>query len=253
MSEFILSVANERIWNFYKKYPTLTFEAANLLFIDFMDKIIPDANTGLNTSLAEQLVETMKVLQLQITNVSDNLSHIKTDNINNLTLKLSEFKRDYMDDIKMILSNNVADKIAPLLKEQNSMMIDKTHLLINDIMPKNNESLSKQINESIKSLHYSITEDTNKFLSSSINPRTLQDFVSSLEQKFTQSEQRLESNIREIKTTNDTIREISTAHQQTSVSLNATVNDMLKKMEKMNFYFFGCFTLNSKLKAIKKL
>ena len=231
MSEFILSVANERIWNFYKKYPTLTFEAANLLFIDFMDKIIPDASTGLNTSLAEQLVETMKVLQLQINNVSDNLSHIKTDNINNLTLKLSEFKRDYMDDIKMILSNNVADKIAPLLKEQNSMMIDKTHLLINDIMPKNNESLSKQINESIKSLHYSITEDTNKFLSSSINPRTLQDFVSSLEQKFTQSEQRLETNIREIKTTNDTIREISTAHQQTSVSLNATVNDMLKKME----------------------
>ena len=231
MSEFILSVANERIWNFYKKYPTLTFESVNLLFIDFMDKIIPDASTGLNTSLAEQLVENMKTIQAQINNVSDNLSHIKTDNINNLTLKLSEFKRDYMDDIKMILSNNVADKIAPLLKEQNSMMIDKTHLLINDIMPKNNESLSKQINESIKSLHYSITEDTNKFLSSSINPRTLQEFVSSLEQKFTQSEQRLETNIREIKTTNDTIREISTAHQQTSVSLNATVNDMLKKME----------------------
>jgi hypothetical protein len=230
-SQFTLSVANEKIWNFYKKNPTLTFEAANLLFIDFMDKIIPDATTGLNTSLAEQLVENMKTIQAQINGVSDNLSHIKTENISTLTLKLSEFKRDYMDDIKMILANNVADKIAPLLKEQNSTMLDKTHLLINDIMPKNNESLSKQINEAIRTLHYSITEDTNKFLSSSINPRTLQDFVSSLEQKFSQSEQRLESNIREIKTTNDTIREISTAHQQTSVSLNATVNDMLKKME----------------------
>ena len=230
-SKFTLSVANEKIWNFYKKNPTLTFEATNLLFIDFMDKIIPDANTGLNTSLAEQLVESMKTIQSQINNVSDNLSHMRAETISNLALKLSEFKKEYIEDIKMILSNNVADKIAPLLKDQNLMMVDKTHILMNDIIPKNNEALKIQINEAIKGLHYSITEDTNKFLSSSINPRTLQDFITNLEQKFSQSEQRLETNIREIKTTNDKIREISTAHQQTSVSLNATVNDMLKKME----------------------
>jgi len=231
MSKFTLSVANEKIWSFYKKYPALTFEAANLLFIDFMDKIIPDSNTGLNTSLAEQLVESMKAIQSQINNVSDNLSTMRNETISSFTSRLAEFKKDYMEDIKMILTNNVADKIAPLLKEQNSMMLDKTHLLINDIMPKNNDALTRQINEAIKSLHSSITDDTNKFLSSSFNPRTLQDFISNLEQKFIQSEQRLENNIKEIKSTNDTIREISTTHQQTSVSLNSTVNDMLKKME----------------------
>jgi hypothetical protein len=227
----MLSVANEKIWNFYKKNSTLTFETTNLLFIDFMEKIIPDENTGLTTTFAEQLVESMKTIQSQIAGVADNLSHIRNDTISNITTKLSDFKKDYIDDIKMVLTNNVADKIAPLLREQNSMMLDKTHLLINEIMPKNNEYLSKQINESIKSLHSSITDDTNKFLSSSINPRTLQDFISGLEQKFIQSEQRLEINIRDIKTTNDKIREISTAHQQTSVSLNSTVNEMLKKME----------------------
>jgi hypothetical protein len=230
-SQYTLSVANEKIWNFYKKYPSLSFEAANLLFIDFMEKIIPDTKNGLTTSLAEQLVDQMKHIQNQMISVTDNISHIRNENLNHITLKLSEFKKDYMEDIKMILTNNVADKIAPLLKEQNSIMIDKTNILINDILPKNNETLSKQMNESIKTLHYSITEDTNKFLSSSINPRTLQDFISNLEQKFTQSEQRIETNIREIKITNDNIREISTAHQQTSLSLNATVNDMLKKME----------------------
>jgi len=137
-SKFTLSVANEKIWNFYKKNPTLTFEATNLLFIDFMDKIIPDANTGLNTSLAEQLVESMKTIQSQINNVSDNLSHMRAETISNLALKLSEFKKEYIEDIKMILSNNVADKIAPLLKDQNLMMVDKTHILMNDIIPKNN-------------------------------------------------------------------------------------------------------------------
>jgi hypothetical protein len=226
-----MKVANEKIWNFYKTYPSLSFEAANLLFIDFMEKIIPDTKNGLTTSLAEQLVEQMKHLQSQMVTVTDNITLFRNENINNISVKLSEFKREYMEDIKMILTSNVSDKIAPLLKEQNSILIDKTQIFMNDILPKNNENLSKQMNESIKSLHYSITEDTNKFLSSSINPRTLQDFISNLEQKFTQSEQRIETNIREIKITNDNIREISTAHQQTSISLNATVNDMLKKME----------------------
>jgi hypothetical protein len=231
MTKFMLSVDNEKIWNFYKKYPSLTFESANLLFIDFMNKIFPDDNTSLNTSLAEQLVESMKVMQTQINNVSDNISLLRDDNVNNISQKLSEFKKEYMEDIKLILTNNVSEKIAPLLKEQNSTILDKTQLFINETIPKNNDSLKTQISDSIKGLHHSITEDTNKFLSSSINPRTLQDFITNLEQKFSQSEQRLETNIREIKTTNDKIREISTAHQQTSVSLNATVVDMLKKME----------------------
>lgn len=230
-SQYILSIDNEKIWNFYKKYPSLSFETTNLLFIDFMEKIIPDTKNGLNTSLAEQMVEQMKNMQSQMITVTDNLSIIRNENANHISSKLYEFKKEYMNDINNIVSNNVSEKIAPLLKEQNSIMIDKTHLLINDIIPKNNEILSKQMSESIKSLHYSITEDTNKFLSSSINPRTLQDFISNLEQKFTQSEQRIETNIRDIKNTNDSIREISTSHQQTSVSLNATVNEMLKKME----------------------
>lgn len=230
-TQHTLSVDNEKIWTFYKTYSSLSFEAANLLFIDLLEKIIPDTKNCVSTTLAEQLVEQMKHIQTQMNNVTDNLSQLRTENVNHLALKLSEFKKDYIDDIKMIITNNVSDKIAPLLKEQNSIMIDKTHILINDILPKNNEHISNQLKESIKSLHYSITEDTNKFLSSSINPRTLQDFISNLEQKFTQSEQRIESNIRDIKTTNDNIREISTAHQQTSISLNATVNDMLKKME----------------------
>lgn len=230
-SKYFLSVNNEKIWSFYNSYPSLSFETANLLFIDFMEKIIPDTKNGLNTSLAEKLVENMKLIQSQMSLFSNNLSHFHNENINSLTNKLSDFKKDYLDDIKMIFANNVSDKIAPLLKEQNSIMIDKTHILFNDIIPKNNDYLSKQLSDSIKSLHSSITEDTNKFLSSSINPRTLQDFIHNLEQKFTISEQRIEANIKDIKSTNDNIREITNANHQTSISLNTTVNDMLRKMD----------------------
>uniref|UniRef100_A0A6C0BWR9 Uncharacterized protein n=1 Tax=viral metagenome TaxID=1070528 RepID=A0A6C0BWR9_9ZZZZ len=231
MPKFTLSVDNEKIWNFYKQNPSLNFESVNLMFIDLMKQLIPDSSTGLTSSLAEQLIENMKTMQSQLNGVTENISSLRNDNLAHLTLKLSEFKKDYLDDVKMILSNNVSDKIAPLLREQNEMALNKTQLLINDFIPKNNEVLSTQLNDIMLKLHTSITEDTNKFLTSSINSKTLNDFVVNLETKFNQSEQRIEHNINEIKMTSDRIKEITTANQQTSLSLGSTISDMLKKME----------------------
>lgn len=231
MPKFTLSVDNEQIWTFYKNNPSLNFETVNLIFIDLMKQLIPDSTTGFTSSLAEQLVENMKAMQSQLNGVTESISSLRNDNLTSLTLKLAEFKKDYLDDVKMILSSNVSDKIAPLLREQNEMVLNKTHLLINDFIPKNNDALSKQLNDVMKTLHLSITEDTNKFLSSSINSKTLQDFVINLETKFNQSEQRIEHNINEIKATSERIKEITTANQQTSLSLGSTISDMLKKME----------------------
>ena len=230
-SNFSLSLSNEKVFNFYNKYKTLSFENINLMFVDFLEKIIPINNNCINAPIAEQLAHNIKQIQSQITSISDNISLIHNEQSKNISLKLSEFKKEYIDDIKMILTNNVSEKISPLLKDYNAVMMDKTQLLMNEVLPKNNEHLSKQMNESIKSLHYSITEDTNKFLSSSINPRTLNEFISNLEQKFIQSEQRIENHIRDIKNNHDLIREISTSNQQTSISLNTNIQDILKKME----------------------
>ena len=231
MPKFMLSVDNEKIWRFYKENTSLNFETVNLMFIDLMEQIIPSTATGLTITLAEQLVENMKTMQSQLNSVTENISSLRNDNLAQLTLKLAEFKKDYVDDVKMILSNNVSDKIAPLLREQNEIALSKTQLLINDFIPKNNELLSRQLNDVMKTLHTSITEDTNKFLSSSINSKTLNDFVTNLESKFNQSEQRIEHNINDIKTTSERIKEITTANQQTSLSLGSTISDMLKKME----------------------
>lgn len=247
MSQFAITIDNQNIWKFFKEeHPSLSPENTMLTFIDIMNKLSQDVNSSFNNTLAAQLVESMKQLQSQVSVVSDNVSRIQTDTLTNFSLKLSEFKKDYIEDVKMILTNNVSEKIAPLLKEQNTIMLDKTYILINDIIPKNNESLSKQIGDSIKILHSSISEDTNRFLSSSINQKTLDDFILGLDNKFAQtlltsqtfynsSEQRLNQSLREIKNSTDSnfnsIKEISTSNQQLATSLNTNVSDMLKKMD----------------------
>ena len=246
-SQYALTVDNKTIWKFFKEeHPSLDLETSVLMFIDIMNKLSQDVNTSLNNTLAQQLVDSMKQLQSQVSVVSDSVTRMQTDTLTGLSLKLSEFKKDYIEDVKMILTNNVSDKIAPLMREQNAMMIDKTHLLINELIPKNNETLSKQMNESIKLLNSSISEETNKFLSSSVTQKSLEEFITKVDTKFSSalsssmvhyssSEQRLDTSIRDIKGSTEnnfnSIKEMATSNQQITSALNNNVSDLLKKME----------------------
>ena len=246
-SQYALTVDNKTIWKFFKEeHPSLDLETSVLMFIDIMNKLSQDVNTSLNNTLAQQLVDSMKQLQSQVSVVSDSVTRMQTDTLTSLSLKLAEFKKDYIEDVKMILTNNVSDKIAPLMREQNAMMIDKTHLLINELIPKNNETLSKQMNESIKLLNSSISEETNKFLSSSVTQKSLEEFITKVDTKFSSalsssmvhyssSEQRLDTSIRDIKGSTEnnfnSIKEMATSNQQITSALNNNVSDLLKKME----------------------
>jgi len=315
-TQYALTCNNEKLWKFYNAHPSLNFETTNLLFMDVLEKFLQDANTSLSTNITAQLVEQIQRLQLQVVSITDNLSRTQNETAMNFNYKLSEFKKEYIEEVKVILTNNVAEKVAPLLKEQNAMMLDKTHLLINTLIPKNqdeasakqindsmkslessffdfkreyiddmkmiltnnvaeevaplmkeqnaimldkthllinelipknhDEALIKQINESMKELYSSISEDTNKLLTSSINQQTFTDFISSIDNKFSNAlqssqslfgstEQRLDSSIREIKTSTETqinyLKELSSSNQTITSSLNNSVSDLLKKME----------------------
>ena len=243
-TEFCLSTNNEKVYKFFKeRHPGLNFEEFVLLFIDLVEKLTENVSASLNSNMFMSLVDNVKQLQTQV----DNISRLQTDNNSHLALKLSEFKREYIEDVKLILSNNVSDKIAPLIREQNGILVDKTNLLLNDILPKSNDQLSKQLSISIKDMQKTIVDDTHKFLSnSSISPQSLQEFVNNLDSKlsssllssqalYTAAEKRLDTSIREIKASSDAnlgvIKELSSSNQQISSSLTSSVSEMLKKME----------------------
>jgi hypothetical protein len=316
-SQYALTINNEKLWKFYKAHPNLNFETTNLLFMDVLEKFLQDANSSLTTSITSQLVDQIKNLQSQISLMTENHSRMQNETAMNFNYKLSEFKKDYMDEVKVILTNNVSEKVAPLLKEQNSIMLDKTHLLINSLIPKTNDDFTsvkqindsmktlqssfvdfkrdyiddvkmiltnnvaekvapllkeqhaimldkthllinelvpknkdddvvKHMNESFKSLYSSISDDTNKLLSSSITQKTFDDFILSVDNKFSSvlqtsqnlfgsTEQRLDTSIREIKSSTEAqlncLRELSSSNQSITSSLNNSVSELLKKME----------------------
>lgn len=247
MENYSITINNERIWKFYNDHPSLDIESTNIIFIDIMSKLLHDTSTSSSTNSILQVVEHIKNIQSQIKTINDNFSRMQDDTSKEFSYKLSEFKKEYIEDLKVILTNNVAEKVAPLIKEQNTIVLDKTHLLINDILSKNkDENVIKHINETMNSLNYSIQEETNKLMNSSINKKTFDDFISNIESKFTSTlqnsqsifsstEQRLDTSIRDIKLSTENqlnyLKDMSTSSHQTNSLLNQNVSELLKKME----------------------
>jgi len=246
-SNYEMSISNEKIWLFYNKTcPNLDFEASVLMFIDIMAQLNENMNKSLDNSLAKQLLDTMTQLKTDVSKVSSDVQKIQKDTYTNFNVKFMEFKNQYIEDIKMILTTNVSDKIAPLLKEQNTMLLDKTHLLINELIPQNNKSLTTEISGAINNLHQTITTDTSRFLKSAINKDTLNGFILQINEKFDKTlstnqsfssatEARLDTSIRDIKFSTETnlnlIKDLSTSTKEITSSLDTNVSSLLKKME----------------------
>jgi hypothetical protein len=237
--DYILSVKNKDVWEFYDKNKHLNFEDMNIILIRILQQLMESTNPSLNTNIASQLIENFKTLQNQVSGVTEMFSKTQSDMNTNFSLKFMEFKKDYMEDMKMILSNNASDKVAPIIKEYNDSLLDKTRIMINDIIPRNQQNLSRDIENSIQSLHSSINQDTNTLLRSTINKETLTEFITSIEEKFsktilnsqtifntliTSSENRIESRLSEIK-------DISKSNNSSQTVLQNNINELLKKME----------------------
>jgi hypothetical protein len=237
--EYTLTINNKSVWEFYNNHKNIQFEDMNVLFIQILEKMFQDTNPSMNSSMVLQILDNMKSLQSQVATITDSFSKTQSD-INTLfTMKFIEFKRDYMEDLKMILSNNTNEKVAPIIKEYNDTLLDKTRIMISEIIPKNQESLSKEIESSIKNLHTSISQDTNTFMKTSVNKDTLDAFISTIENKFsttlvnsqsmfnaiiTSTEHRLENRLSEIK-------DISSTNSATQSQLHSNMGDILRKME----------------------
>ena len=234
-----LTINNKRIFDFYDEHKNLNFENMNLILVEILENLLKNTNPTLDMNVAASLLESVKGLQGKINNIEDVMNKNLNDISNVFTLKFIDFKKEYMTDLQLILSNNANEKVAPLIKEYNESLLDKTKIMFGEIIPKNQESLYKSIEGSLRTLQESVNKDTNLLIKSSLSKEVLQDYISKLDEKFgntllntqnvlntivSSSEQRLDQRLGEIK-------EISSTNNSSQTNLYANINELLKKME----------------------
>ena len=98
----MLSTTNEKIITFYKNHPSISFEQSNLFLIELLEKFTDEDNVSIK--IISQMMERLKSME-------ENLQRQEGA----MSLKMMEMKEKYMEDIKMILSNNVSEKIARII------------------------------------------------------------------------------------------------------------------------------------------
>ena len=228
-NEFEIVINNKRIWEFYNDNKNIDIETANIMLIDFMENIFNEMSNDINTNINSQLLSYMKESKLQndylkqnLIAINENISKINTEMSNNMVLQFMNLKKDYIDDVRQVISNSTlstSEKLTSLMDKNNTHIIDKTTLILNEVIPKNQEHLSSQIQANIKQLHSLIVDDTTKLAKNMNSDKSLQEFISNFETKynammqtiqqplyafFTASENRINQNIEVLKETTST-------------------------------------------------
>jgi hypothetical protein len=228
-NEYEIVLKNKRIWDFYNENKNIDIETANIMLIDFMENIFNEMSSDINTNINSQLLSYMKESKMQIDNlkhnlvtVNDSLSKINSEMTNSMVLQFVNLKKEYIEDVRQVIHNNTLttnEKLTSLMDKNNTHLIDKTTLILNEIIPKNQESLGSQIQLHIKQLHSLIMEDTNRLAKNMSNDKSLHEFIGNFETKynammqtiqqplysfFTASENRITQNIDVLKETTST-------------------------------------------------
>jgi hypothetical protein len=242
MDQHNLTMNNKEVFEFYAKY-NLDFENMNVLFLNILKKLITDIDTSLNSNLASKLLENVSMLSSKVELIGNNISKYQSDISSLLSLKFSEYRKEYINDLKLILTSNNVEHITPLIKETNNNLLDRTTNIFNDLIPKNQEILSKDINSNFKLLQSSILSETSKLLNSSLDKKTIDDFLNNINLTMGQthhtlttlvssSEQRIENKLLETDKKMIEIQKIFTENSSSQQLLQNNVNEMLKKFEK---------------------
>ena len=230
-----MQCTSKKVRDFYDTHTNLNFETMNILLVDILEELSKDISSSMSNNIASQLLTNVQNMQTQINTLNEGIGKMQSDIQQQFVAKFGDFKQDYLKDINMLLNSNTMERLGPLIREYNGSLYDKTFIMLNEIVPKHNEQMLQKIREGIQAFHHSVNEDTNKLLDSSLNQKSLEDFIQKIDNKFaysqqffnsiiTASEQRLDSKIGDVKA-------ISSTNQQSQSILQSNVVELLKKME----------------------
>jgi hypothetical protein len=225
-----IKITDETILAFYKENTGLDFVAMNHIFINILNSLSTNLSENMNTTMMS------KIFSL-VNDIHSNLNVIKSD----IIIKFHESKKEYIEDLKTLFSNSSLtnnEKINTLIEKNNDALLTKTTLLVNDIIPRNQEKNYLQIENCIKSFCSSITKDTTRLLElNTKDDSNIDDIIDNIDTQFSKmittiqqpifsflqsSEERTNTGIQQVK-------EHLSINQNNQAKLTTELNDFLNK------------------------
>lgn len=262
-------IKNNRIIDFYNKYPQIDIEKVNIMIVEMLENIILNFEGDITKNMITEVFKKIQNQTTEITNmkeefnntiknnseltksnqqiITNELSTIKdtlnklnsditklnNDITNNVITKFYELKNNYVEDLKLIIDKSGSEnilKILEKLEKENDKIVDKTTLIINDIVPKNISNYYLQHEVAIKIFKEDMIKQIEQLKETNISIDKIQ-FI--FTEKYNNLSTIIQNNILNYITTSEekiknTINEIKDISNQTNVQ-QENINNELNK------------------------
>jgi hypothetical protein len=151
-----ITITDKKIIMFYKENPHLDVENINHIFIDILKQLSTNLSSKIDNTLTSQILSIVTDLKGELYKIN-----------NDITAKLNDAKKDYINDVKTLFSHaelSTQEKINHILEKSNDTLLAKTTLLMSDIIPKSHDKNYISIENCIKQFFTTISEDTKELL-----------------------------------------------------------------------------------------
>lgn len=224
MENYKLTIDNKEIFAFYKNN-NLDFESTNLLFLSILKNLKSNLDSSLTNNIGNQLLEKINLLSNNVSSIENNIQSILKDSF---TFHNNEF----INSLKLILTSNNSEQLSPLIKESSQLLLERTTNTLNELIPKNNSYLQKDIQNQISQLQLLLSSETNKLLQSSLEKSTIDHFLQTIQTSLSHSQQSFSSLVQNSNSKIESIHQLVSDNVSSQQSINQNVSEMLKKFEK---------------------
>ena len=179
-----ITINNARVLDFFEKHQNLDPEQTIISFVDIMEKLSDSVNNTVNNTLVESFLRNMQSINERMNTMDSNIVSLRNDTLSNISQQMLDFKKDYMENLRLSLTTNVSDKIEPLVKEQMQILLERTGTMLNDALPKNNSALQESVRATMDAFREDIDGNTTKLLNSTVTTDSLETFMSGIQSTF---------------------------------------------------------------------
>lgn len=219
-----ITLTHPTVIEFYKKY-SLDPEEINVLFITLLSEILEGQDSSFNQTLGNHLMEKLSFLDKKLDGINKSLQDDKKDLSTSFLIQFSEYRNKYIDDMNRILSSNQTQHLSPFLREMNEQLLNKTQLILNELLPKNQEGILQHFQQSL-------SKETQKLTDSTLNKESLNTFMANIQHILQSQDKRIESRFLESDRRLTELKELNSANQHAQIDVQNNVSEILKKFEK---------------------
>jgi hypothetical protein len=160
MEQHSITITEPSIVEYYSANPHLDIVSMNLVFIDILKNLSSNLSTTINSTINSKILSV-------VSDIDAKISTFKSEIIGNFNDRLAQTKKEYLEDLKLQLTNNLLsnnEKLSSVIDKTTDTIVTKTTSIINDIIPKSQDRNYSQIENCIKTCCSLIEHDTKQLL-----------------------------------------------------------------------------------------